>query len=71
LYGGDEKMRPTNKKIFPRGGFSSSLLMHTKQIEKHDSINSQYENEIMLDEFDLFVNQKPRRGNLMRCGASA
>ncbi|MGY5149964.1 MAG: hypothetical protein ACW9W3_07855 [Candidatus Nitrosopumilus sp. bin_68KS] len=64
-------MKPANKKIFPRGGFSSSLLMYTEQIENPDSINSQYENEIMLDEFDLFVHQKPRRGSLMRCGASA
>ena len=70
MYGGDEKMRPTNK-IFPRGGFSSSLLMHTEQIENSDSIDSQYENEIMLDELDLFVHQKPRRGHQVRCGASA
>ncbi len=70
MYGGGEKMKPASK-IFPRGGFSSSLLMHAEQIENSDSIESQYENEIMLDEFDLFVHQRPRRGNQVRCGASA
>ncbi|KAF6246970.1 hypothetical protein C6990_07770 [Nitrosopumilus sp. b3] len=70
MYGGDEEMRPTNK-IFPSGGFSSSLLMHTEQIENSDSIDSQYENEIMLDEFDLFVRHHKQTSHFRRCGASA
>ncbi|MDH3311538.1 MAG: hypothetical protein OEM28_00120 [Nitrosopumilus sp.] len=64
-------MKPTNKKKFSKGGFSSSLLAHIEQIKNSDSINFQYENEIMLDDFDLFVKQKKsRRGHLVRCGTS-
>jgi len=64
-------MKPVNRKFSPKGRFSSSLLIHTEQTENSDSINSQYENEIMLDDFDLFVNQqKSRRGHLVRCSTS-
>jgi len=65
-------MKPANRKFSPKGRFSSSLLSHIEQVEDSDSINSQYENEIMLDDFDLFVNQqKSRRGHLARCSRSA
>lgn len=65
-------MKPANNNFFPKGGFSSSLLIPIEQIENSDRVNSQYENEIMLDDFDLFVNQKKsRRGHLVRCGVSA
>ncbi|QLH06106.1 hypothetical protein [Nitrosopumilus ureiphilus] len=65
-------MKPANNKKFPSGRFSSSLLTHIEQIENSDSVDSQYENKVMLDDFDLFVNQKKsRRGNLVRSGTSA
>lgn len=65
-------MKPTNNKFFPKGRFSSSLLHHIKQIPESDSINSQYENEIMLNDLDLFVDQKKsRRATLNRHGEAA
>lgn len=63
-------MKPANK--FPKGRFSSSLWNHIEQIQKSDGINTHYENEIMLNDLDLFVNQKKsRRGQINRCGAAA
>lgn len=64
-------MKPVNNKNFPKGRFSSSLWNHIKQIQKSDGINNHYENEIMLNDLDLFVNQKKsRRGQVNRCGAA-
>jgi hypothetical protein len=62
-------MKPANK--FPKGRFSSLLWNHIKQIQKSDGIDTHYENEIMLNDLDLFVNQKKsRRGQLNRwCAA--
>ena len=64
-------MKSLDSKFFPKGGFSSSLLMHTEQIGDSDSIHSQYENEIMLDEFDLFVRHHKQTNNFSKVGASA
>ncbi|MFQ5496450.1 MAG: hypothetical protein ACE5DU_01040 [Nitrosopumilus sp.] len=63
-------MKPIRTKKFPPGRFSSSLLMQTKQIKNSDSINSQYENEIMLDEFDFFIHQQNPTSHLSKYGAS-
>ncbi|BDQ30552.1 hypothetical protein NZNM25_08050 [Nitrosopumilus zosterae] len=61
-------MKPVKK--FPKGRFSSSLWNHIEQIQKSDGIDTHYENEIMLNDLDLFVNQKSRRGQQNRCGAA-
>jgi len=64
-------MKPIKTKKFPISRFSSSLLMQTKKITNSDSINSQYENEIMLDEFDFFTHQQNPTSHISKCGASA
>jgi hypothetical protein len=65
-------VKPANKKFFPKGRFSSSLLHHIEQIQESYSINTQYENEIMLNDLDLFANQKKSRGDtLNRHGEAA
>jgi len=65
-------MRPVSREKSPKSGISSSMLTYIEQIENIDSINSQHESEILIDNFDLFINQKKsRRGHLIICGASA
>ena len=64
-------MRSVSREKSPKSGVSSSMLTHIEQIENIDSINSQHESEILLDNLDLFINQKKsRRGHLVRCEAS-
>ena len=66
-------MKPTHKRLSPRGRFLSSQRYHIEQIINSDSSNSLYENEIMLDDLDLFLNQKKsRRGHqTFSCGVTA
>ena len=52
-------MKPITNKFFPRGGFSSSQWNHTEQIK--NIVNSLYENELILQDLDLFTSQNKSR----------
>jgi len=64
-------MKPTTKRFFPRGGFSSSQWNRTEQTKYAKVMASPDENQRNLYDLDVFTSQnKSRKGHQFRCGLS-
>jgi len=70
---GMKKMKPNTDNFFLSGGFSSSQWNSTKRIDDVDVLESLYEIEPILNDFDLFTShyKSKKSHQRSRCGVSA
>ncbi|PBO85006.1 MAG: hypothetical protein COA77_06455 [Thaumarchaeota archaeon] len=70
---GMKKMKPKTDNFFLGGGFSSSQWNCTKRIDDVDVMESLYEIEPILHDFDLFTShcKSEKSHQRSRCGVSA